>query len=445
MPELNISPERPPRELRALPGGTLKGEAIAPGDKSMSHRALILGAMAGGTTQVSGLLESADVLRTAAAVEAFGASARRTSPGNWTVQGAEWRSPVAPIDCGNAGTAVRLLMGAASGFSLTATFTGDDSLRRRPMARVIDPLRRMGARFEGGPLLPVCLSGGGLTGIDFVSPQASAQVKSAVLLAGLRASGAVAVTEPARSRDHTERMLGAFGVAVRSEPTAGGWRVRLPSNRRLSAATVAVAGDPSSAAFPLVAALLLPGSEVTVRNVLDNPLRTGLLEVLRAMGADLSSSDPRELGGEPVADLTARGSRLVGIEVQSTAAPAMIDEYPILAVAAAYAAGPTVMHGLAELRIKESDRLAAIVAGLHRCGVKAETHGDSLIVHGCGGPPPGGGSVETHGDHRIAMAFMVLGLGARQPVTVDQAGMIDTSFPGFAALMRGLGAQIEAA
>ncbi len=434
-----------PLALSAQRSGPIRGEAATPSDKSMSHRALILGAMAQGETQVSGLLESADVLRTAAAIEAFGAGVTRTAAGSWTVRGGEWRSPAEPIDCGNAGTAARLLMGAASGFELAATFTGDESLRRRPMARVIEPLRQMGARIDGGPLLPLTIVGGALRGIDYVSPHASAQVKSAVLLAGLRASGPVEVIEPARSRDHTERMLGVFGVQVEAEQCAGGWRVRLPSDRRLRAARLAVAGDPSSAAFPLVAALLVPGSQVNLSSVLANPLRTGLFDVLRAMGADLCSTNPRERGGEPVADLTARSSSLSGVEVEAAAAPSMIDEYPILAVAAACASGTTIMHGLAELRVKESDRLAAIVAGLHRCGVNAQMQGDSLIVHGCGGPPLGGASVQTDGDHRIAMAFLVLGLAAQRPVEVDEAGMIDTSFPDFAALMRGLGAAIEPA
>lgn len=429
--------------LRSRAGDPLIGTVAAPGDKSISHRALILGSMAVGESRVVGLLESDDLLRTAKAIEAFGATTVREVPGTWVVRGARWRSPPHPIDCGNAGTAARLLMGAAAGFPLTATFDGDNSLRSRPMARVIGPLMRMGARVAGGPLLPVTISGGALQGIAFKSPRPSAQVKSAVLLAGLRAAGPVEVVEPEPSRDHTERMLRAFGVDVESETVEAGRRVRLTGSRKLRGTSVDVPGDPSSAAFPLVAALITRNSDVTVRNILANPLRTGLFDVLRSMGADLSVANSRELGGETVADFTARSSALSGVEVPAALAPAMIDEYPILAVAAACASGTTVMHGLAELRVKESDRLAGIVAGLQMCGVRARADGDNLVVHGCGGPPPGGARVGTRGDHRLAMAFLVLGLASRRPVEVDQAAMIDTSFPGFAPLMSALGASIE--
>lgn len=432
-----------PKDLFSRAGGPLVGGLAAPGDKSISHRALILGSMADGETQVDGLLESDDVLRTVAAIRAFGAAVIQEAPGRWTVLGSKWRSPPQPIDCGNAGTAVRLLMGAAAGFPLTATFDGDHSLRRRPMARVIEPLTRMGAQLEGGPLLPVTVSGGGLQGISFESPRPSAQVKSAVLLAGLRAAGPVELFEAAPSRDHTERMLRAFGVDVDVEDVGTGRRVRLSGSRDLLGTRVDIPGDPSSAAFPLVAALINPGSAVTIMNVLANPLRTGLFEVLGSMGADLTVCNSRELGGETVSDFTARLSPLRGVEVPAALAPRMIDEYPILAVAAACASGTTVMHGLAELRVKESDRLASIVAGLQMCGVRAQADGDSLIVEGCGGPPPGGARVSTHGDHRLAMAFLVLGLAARRPVEVDKAAMIDTSFPEFVPLMRSLGATIE--
>ena len=425
--------------LRAAPCAGLAGSCAVPGDKSISHRALILGAMAAGETRISGLLEGEDVLRTAAAVRAFGAELERDGPGAWRVRGATWRSPAAPIDCGNSGTAARLLMGAAAGFPIEASFTGDASLSARPMERVLNPLRAMGARVasrEGR--LPVVVSGGALGGIRFVSEPASAQVKSAILLAGLRAAGAVEVLEPRATRDHTERMLRDFGCDV----AQAGDLVRLGANRRLSGTTVIVPGDPSSAAFPLVAGLLVPGSAVTVTGVLANKLRTGLFETLREMGADLRIEAEGARGGEAVVRITAAAGPLRGVEVPAARAPAMIDEYPILAVAAAAARGRTVMRGLAELRVKESDRMAAILAGLRACGVDAQADGDALIVEGCDGPPPGGGAVAARGDHRIAMSFLVMGLAARAPVTVDSGRMIDTSFPGFADLMRRLGGEI---
>jgi 3-phosphoshikimate 1-carboxyvinyltransferase len=422
-------------------GGPLRGTMAVPGDKSISHRALIFGGMAQGESRITGLLEGQDVLDTARAVAALGAEVERTGTGEWRVRGAEWRSPKAVIDCGNSGTGVRLLMGAVAGHDLTATFTGDESLRGRPMKRVLDPLRAMGARFDGDDLLPITVHGGKLTGTSFVNTKASAQVKSAILLAGLRAEGAVEVIEPRPSRDHSERMLRAFGADVEVEPQGAGWAIRLGPKRSLGACDVAVPGDPSSAAFPLVAALIVPGSEITVSGILLNPLRTGLLATLEEMGADLTISNRREVGGEEVGDITARHSTLRGIIVPAERAPSMIDEYPILAVAAAFAEGATVMNGLEELRVKESDRLAAIATGLRSCGVRVEDGADSLTVEG--GAPAGGGSVATHGDHRIAMSFLVLGLAARHPVAVDRPDMIDTSFPGFAGLMRGLGADIR--
>lgn len=433
--------------LAATPGGPLRGHVAVPGDKSISHRALILGALAEGETRIEGLLEGRDVLDTAEALRAFGAQVTRVGEGSWLVRGGAWRSPEAPVDCGNSGTGARLLMGAASGFPIEATFTGDASLRTRPMARVLEPLRHMGARTGasdgGGDRLPVALKGGGLSGISWHSPHASAQVKSAILLAGLRAMGAVEVVEPAKSRDHTEKMLAAFGCDVEVE----GNLVRLGKNRRLTATDIMVPGDPSSAAFPLVAGLIVPGSEVTVYGVLMNPLRTGLFETLLEMGADLSFENLRDVGGEAVADVTARHSVLQAVEVDPERVPRMIDEYPVLAVAAAFAAGQTMLHGLGELRVKESDRLAAIIAGLKRCGVPASLIGDArlgdtVMIDGCDGPPAGGATVRTHGDHRIAMSFLTLGLGARAPVAVDEAGMIGTSFPGFEALMASLGAQL---
>jgi 3-phosphoshikimate 1-carboxyvinyltransferase len=424
--------------LAAAPSKGLSGHIAVPGDKSISHRALILGGLAVGETRIEGLLEGQDVLHTAAAVRALGARVTRLGDGLWTVQGAEWRSPAEPIDCGNSGTGARLLLGAAAGFPIHACFTGDASLRSRPMKRVLDPLRQMGAGTGGGDRLPVTIRGGGLSGISYRSPTASAQVKSAILLAGLRAEGEVEVIEPARSRDHSEKMLRAFGCEVETE----GNRVRLGRQRRLKATDIMVPGDPSSAAFPLVAALIVPDSEVTVHGVLTNPLRSGLFDTLLEMGADLSFANRRIVGGEAVADVTARSSTLTAVEVDPARVPSMIDEFPILAAAAACAAGQTLMHGLAELRVKESDRLAAILIGLKRCGISAAIVGDTLMVDGCDGPCPGGADVATYGDHRIAMSFLILGLASRRPVAVDEAEMIGTSFPGFAGLMGSLGARI---
>ncbi|HWU93366.1 MAG TPA: 3-phosphoshikimate 1-carboxyvinyltransferase [Sphingomicrobium sp.] len=416
----------------------MTGDIEVPGDKSMSHRALILGGLASGETRISGLLEGDDVLHTAAAVRAFGAEVERLGPGEWRVRGSNWRSPAGPIDCGNSGTGARLLMGAAAGFPISVTFTGDESLSRRPMERVLAPLRAMGARTEGSTL-PVTIHGGGLHGIRFVNEKASAQVKSAILFAGLRASGRVQVVETMPSRDHSENMLRAFGCGVASEADV----ISLDADRTLRGAKVAIPGDPSSAAFPIVAALLVPGSRVTIRGMMINPLRAGLLTTLREMGADISLQNERVEGGEAVADVTVASSSLRGAEVPASRAPSMIDEYPILAVAAAFASGRTVMHGLSELRVKESDRLAAILAGLNACGVGACEDDDSLIVEGRGCPPEGGAQVSAHSDHRIAMSFLVLGLAARRPVSVDGAEMIATSFPGFVPLMRSLGAEIK--
>jgi 3-phosphoshikimate 1-carboxyvinyltransferase len=424
--------------LAAAPSKGLTGHIAVPGDKSISHRALILGGLAEGETRIEGLLEGQDVLHTAAAVRALGARVTRLGDGLWTVQGAAWRSPADPIDCGNSGTGARLLLGAAAGFPIQACFTGDASLRSRPMKRVLDPLRQMGAGTGDGDRLPVTIQGGGLSGISYRSPTASAQVKSAILLAGLRAEGEVEVIEPARSRDHSEKMLRAFDCEIEAE----GNRVRLGRQRRLKATDIMVPGDPSSAAFPLVAALIVPDSEVTVHGVLTNPLRSGLFDTLLEMGADLSFANRRIVGGEEVADVTARSSTLTAVEVDPWRVPSMIDEFPILAAAAACAAGQTLMHGLGELRVKESDRLAAILIGLKRCGVSAAILGDTLMVDGCDGPCAGGADVATHGDHRIAMSFLILGLACRRPVAVDEAEMIGTSFPGFAGLMASLGARI---
>jgi|tagenome__1003787_1003787.scaffolds.fasta_scaffold20986567_3 3-phosphoshikimate 1-carboxyvinyltransferase len=415
----------------------LTGDIQVPGDKSISHRALILGALASGETRISGLLEGDDVLHTANAVRAFGAEVERVRAGEWRVRGAEWRSPAGPVECGNSGTGARLLMGAAAAFPIVATFTGDASLSSRPMERVLAPLRAMGTRTEGSTL-PVTIRGGNLHGISFVNEKASAQVKSAILLAGLRASGLVEVIEPAPSRDHSENMLRAFGCDVESDGRA----VRLGARRELIGTEVVVPGDPSSAAFPIVAALLVPGSKLTIRNVMVNPLRTGLLTTLKEMGGDIRFTNQRVMGGEPIADVDVSASALTGVEVPAGRAPSMIDEYPILAVAAAFASGQTVMHGLAELRVKESNRLAAVITGLRACGVDAREEGDTLIVEGLGGAPRGGAEVRANHDHRIAMSFLVMGLAAREPVTVDSAGMIATSFPTFVSLMRSIGAHI---
>jgi 3-phosphoshikimate 1-carboxyvinyltransferase len=417
--------------------GPLSGTIEVPGDKSMSHRALILGGLAQGETRISGLLEGEDVLHTAAAVRALGAEVERVCAGEWRVRGAEWRSPEAPIDCGNSGTGARLLMGAVAGFPISVTFTGDRSLSSRPMERVLGPLRAMGAQTEGSTL-PVTIHGGDLHGIRFVNEKASAQVKSAILLAGLRASGEVEVLEPAPSRDHSENMLRAFGCEVESEAGV----IRLGRQRQLSGTPVLIPGDPSSAAFPLVAALITPGSHITIRKVMTNPLRTGLLTTLVEMGAELRLENQRMEGGESVADLNVSSSALIGVEVPASRAPSMIDEYPILAIAAAFARGRTVMGGLAELRVKESNRLAAVVAGLQACGIDAREEGDSLVVEGTGEPPRGGAEVQAHHDHRIAMSFLVMGLAAERPVTVDSADMIATSFPNFVPLMQSLGARI---
>ena len=423
--------------LEAIASPNLHGEISIPGDKSMSHRALILGGLAKGTTVIHGLLESEDVFRTAEAVAAFGPVVERLGAGHWTVSGADWESPAGPINCGNSGTSARLLVGTAAGFALEAKFIGDASLSRRPMGRVLGPLRRMGATADGD-FLPVTVRGGQLQRISHVNATASAQVKSALLLAGLRAKGGVEIIEPIASRDHGETMLRAFGCDVK----AAQGNISLSDGCSLTATTIYIPGDPSSAAFPLVAALISPGSTVSVRSVMISPLRTGLFDTLREMGARIDIAPGGRLGGEAVADITIGHGALHGIEVPADRAPSMIDEVPILAVAAAYASGRTVLHGLAELRLKESDRLAAIVAGLRVCGVDASEEGDSLVIAGADGPPPGGGLVETRGDHRIAMSFLVLGLASRAPVTVDSAASIATSFPGFADLMRTIGARI---
>jgi len=430
--------------LTARPSSALKGVVRAPGDKSMSHRSMILGAMATGTTEVEGLLEGDDVLATARAAEAFGATVERLGEGRWRVTGrGGLASPAGVIDCGNAGTGVRLLMGAAAGYALRATFDGDASLRKRPMGRVTDHLERMGARFDWSGaegLLPAILTGGRLTAIDHVQTVASAQVKSAILLAGLNAEGVTSVTEPEKSRDHTERMLRAFGAEVDVSEHGEGWVIRLAGGQRLTGTSVAVPGDPSSAAFPLAAGLIVPGSAVTVEGVMLNPLRTGLFDTWREMGADLTVSNRRVSGGEEVGDITARHSTLKGVGVPESRAASMIDEYPVLAATAAFASGRTVMRGVGEMRVKESDRIRLMVDGLSACGVAVEEEPEGFIV--TGGAVPGGATVHTAHDHRIAMSHLVLGLAAERAVTVDEPDMIATSFPGFVEMMRGLGSGI---
>lgn len=434
--------------LTARRGGRLTGTAAIPGDKSVSHRALILGALTVGETRVTGLLEGEDVLATARAMQAFGASVERGGDGTWTIHGVGvggFAEPADVIDCGNAGTGVRLIMGAMATTAICATFTGDASLRRRPMGRVLDPLRLFGAESMGraGGLLPLTLRGSfEPVPVEYRLPVPSAQVKSAVLLAGLGAPGETVVIEAEATRDHTERMLRGFGATVVTEDMPEGRAIRLTGQPELAPQVIAVPRDPSSAAFPVAAALLVEGSEVLVPTIGLNPTRAGLLETLAEMGADIARENLREEGGEPVADLRVRHSALKGVEVPPGRAPSMIDEYPVLACLAAFAEGKTVMRGIGELRVKESDRIAATVAGLRANGVEVDEHEDGMTVHGRGGEVPGGGTVATHLDHRIAMSFLVMGMASRQPVCVDDGGPIATSFPGFLPLMRGLGAQI---
>ena len=427
----------------------LSGTAIIPGDKSVSHRALIFGALTVGETRVTGLLEGEDVLRTAAAMRAFGAEVTRIGAGSWTIHGVGVGGLAEPdqvIDCGNAGTAVRLIMGMMATTPISATFTGDASLRRRPMGRILDPLTLFGTRASGraGGLLPLTLTGAANPlPVEYTLPMPSAQVKSAVLLAGLNAPGETVVFEHEATRDHTERMLRSFGATVTVEDTPDGRAIRLIGQPELVPQTITVPRDPSSAAFPVAAALITQGSDILVPNICLNPTRAGFYDTLHEMGADLTRENPREEGGEPVADLRARFSALKGVEVPPERAASMIDEYPILAVLAAFAEGDTVMRGIGELRVKESDRIAAMVTGLRANGVEITEHEDGMTVHGRGADGvPGGAMAVTHLDHRIAMAFLCLGFGARNPVRIDDAGPIATSFPSFLTLMSDLGAII---
>lgn len=440
-----------PAPLAARATGPLRGEAVIPGDKSVSHRALILGALTVGETRISGLLEGQDVLDTAKAMRAFGAEVERLAPGEWRVRGVGvggFAEPSDVIDCGNSGTGVRLIMGAMATTAIAATFTGDPSLRSRPMGRVTEPLALFGARAWGRRrgLLPLTLMGAANpTPVAYRLEVASAQVKSAMLLAALNAPGRSEIVEPTPTRDHTERMLRGFGADIAVEDGPEGRVIRLMGQPELRPIALAVPRDPSSAAFPVAAALMVPGSEVRVPGVSLNPTRAGFYLTLREMGADLAFDAEREEGGEPVADLVARFSALKGVEVPPERAPSMIDEYPILAALAATAEGVTVMRGVHELRVKESDRIDAMARGLEACGVRVEEDADTLIVHGRGADGvAGGATVATRLDHRIAMAFLCLGLASRAPITVDDASPIATSFPGFVPLMRALGADLAA-
>jgi 3-phosphoshikimate 1-carboxyvinyltransferase len=430
--------------LRARFAGPLRGRVRPPGDKSISHRALILGALARGRSEIRGLLEAEDVNCTATAARLFGAAVEKANDGSWRVEGAGgFNQPGETIDCGNSGTAARLLVGAAAGYKLSARFDGDQSLRKRPMNRVIAPLTQMGARFDSANhRLPLIMHGGGLTGITYRSPVASAQVKSAVLLAGLEAEGETVLIEPERSRDHTERMLKVFGANFDQVEIDGALHPRVRPGK-LSAARIYVPADPSSAAFPIAAALILGKSEIRVDDVLVNPLRLGFYETLLEMGAKLRYEERRDPIGEPIADLVASSSRLHGAAPPARRAPSMIDEFPILSVVAAFAEGETRIVGAAELRMKESDRIAQMVEGLRACGVDAEELPDGMVVRGHGPKSVrGGAQVRTHDDHRVAMSFLVLGMAAKEPVIVDDAEMIATSFPGFVELMRSLGGDI---
>ncbi len=452
-PQNTSTPKPVPAHGAAVPmtargSRPLRGKLRMPGDKSISHRALLLGLLTAGASEIEGLLEGQDVMATLAACKALGANVERAGQGRLRLHGAGIGSLLEPadtLDFGNAGTGSRLTMGVVAGHPIRARFDGDASLRRRPMRRVLDPLTRMGAEIvesdEGR--LPLVLRGvRDPRPVEFESPVPSAQVKSAVLLCALASPGTTTVIEKEATRDHTERMLRHFGAEISVGPHGKqGSRIVLKGRPDLAPQRIVVPGDPSSAAFPLVAALLVPGSDLLIENVLINPLRTGLLTTLREMGAVIETVEPRDEGGEPVADLRVRSSSLRGVEVPAERAPSMIDEYPILAVAASFAQGETRMRGLGELRVKESDRLAAVAAGLRANGVTCEIDGDDLIVQGSG-RATGGGLVATHMDHRSAMSFLVMGLASEQPVAVDDTAFVATSFPGFAELMNSLGADM---
>jgi len=434
--------------LSAIPSRALRGRFRPPGDKSISHRAFIFGLLSRGETHVEGLLEGDDVLRTGEACRALGASVERLAAGRWSIRGpgiGALREPTATLDFGNAGTGSRLMMGVVGSHGLTAAFDGDASLRKRPMGRIFEPLRLMGAQVlsqADGGRLPLVLKGArDPAPILYRTPVPSAQIKSAVLIAGLNARGLTTVIEAEASRDHTEKLLAHFGAEVGVKVEGEGRRIELVGRPELRPAGVVVPADPSSAAFPIAAALIVPDSDIVVEGVMMNPLRSGLMTTLLEMGADIEALNQRTEGGEAAADLRVRASALKAVDVPASRAPSMIDEYPILAVAAAFAGGTTRMRGLHELRVKESDRLAAVAAGLKAVGVACAIEGDDLLVEG--GAPKGGGVVKTHMDHRIAMSFLVMGLAAQSAVTVDDVSMIATSFPDFRPAMERLGAAFE--
>jgi 3-phosphoshikimate 1-carboxyvinyltransferase len=439
-----------PTPLESRSSGSLAGKVRVPGDKSISHRALILGALSVGESRISGLLEGEDVLNTAKSMRALGARVERIGDFAWKVHGVGvggFAQPEKPLDFGNSGTGCRLAMGAVAGCPISAVFDGDASLRSRPMRRILDPLELMGARagdIQKGGRLPLTLSGARYpVPITYKTPVASAQIKSAVLLAGLSAPGTTTVIEQEASRDHTELMLKHFGADIVSQREgAHGRRIVLAGEPELHGAEVVVPADPSSAAFPIVAALVVEGSDLTLPDVMTNPLRTGLFATLREMGASIEERESRGDAGEPMAKLRVRASKLRGVEVPPERAPSMIDEYLVLAVAASFAEGTTIMRGLQELRVKESDRLEATADMLRVNGVKVEVAGDDLIVEGRG-HVPGGGLVATHMDHRIAMSALVMGLAADKPVKVDDTAFIATSFPDFIPMMRSLGADFS--
>ena len=452
-PAMNSNPDTMPRSTlrrlagpwRTVPGRGLTGAICPPGDKSISHRALILGALANGKTQVTGLLKADDVLRTAAALRALGAEIE-VNNGVWTIEGRAWRAPEKPLYLGNSGTGARLLAGAISGARLTATLDGDASLRSRPMGRVLEPLRLMGvvAQDQNGRLPASIDATNGVKPVDVRLAKPSAQVKSAILLAALGAQGRTLIHEPILCRDHTERMLGAFGgeLAIDDDGAQGRF-IKIDGQQTLTGASIVVPGDPSSAAFAAAAAVITPGSDIQINGVLRNETRDGFFATLREMGGNITTTNERISGGETVVDLRVRHSVLRGIEVPGVRTPSMIDEYPILSVVAAFAHGETKMHGLEELRVKESDRLAAVEAGLAAAGVETSSGDDWLMVRGTGAAPRGEAVIKTEHDHRIAMSFLIMGLATQRAVSIDDAAMIATSYPSFLEDLGGLGAQFE--